>query len=326
MTHLFQAGQGHSLGAKSVWRSSLVQPHIKTEWLLAFRAVLLTGTVTEAAAQIFRTQPQVSRMIRALEEATRLRLFTREGRRLIPTDAALSFADYIQPTLKMLEGLEAFSEDVRLRRRTPLVVLAEPFLIQGLVPEVLERLAPFEDRRLGIDLCVRRVGVWQNQSDADFAMVALPFAQTDFIAKPFAEAEVVLVTPPGHPLKDHQKVSFAEIGKYPFIALRPTTLLRAQIDTLAAASGQTLRPRLETDSGSVAVDLVSRGFGLTIADPLVARSYSHTGIGIAKLETRIVIRYGFLLRDTEPSEAIEHALARVRETAKDLGRDFLRLL
>lgn len=301
-------------------------PHIKNDWLLAFRAVLLTGTVTEAAAQILRTQPQVSRMIRALEEATQLRLFTREGRRLIPTDAGLSFAEYIQPTLKMLEGLKAFSEDVRLRRRTPLVMLAEPFVIQGLVPEVLERLAPYEDRRLGIDLCVRRVGVWQNQSDADFAIVALPFPQTDFIPKPFAEVEVVLVTPPGHPLGGRKKVSFAEVGEYPFIALRPTTLLRSQIDTLAAASGQTLRPRLETDSGSVAVDLVSRGFGLTIADPLVARSYSHMGIGIAQLETRIVIRYGFLLRDIQPSEAIERALSHVRETAKDLGKDLVRLL
>jgi len=301
-------------------------PHLKTEWLLAFRAVMLTGTVTEAAAQVLRTQPQVSRMIRALEQTTQLKLFEREGRRLIPTDAALRFLDYIQPSLTMLEGLDAFTEDTRLRRHALLVTQAEPFLIQSLMPHALARLAPMEDRGLGIDLCVRRIGLWQNQSDADFAVVALPFPQTDFHAVPFAEAEVVLVSPPGHPLGRKPVVSFADIDGNAFIALRPTTLLRAQIDSLAAADGVNLRPHLETDSGAVACGLAARGLGLTVSDPLVARSFRTTGIGISRLKASVWLRYGFLLRQPEPTPSIQNALDQIRLAAQELGGDFIRLL
>jgi DNA-binding transcriptional LysR family regulator len=303
-----------------------MRTHLKTEWLLAFQAVMLTGTVTEAAAQVLRTQPQVSRMIRALEDATDLTLFEREGRRLIPTDAGLRFLDYIQPTLTMMEGLDAFAEDTRQSRHAPLVTLAEPFLMQGLIPEALVGLAPRTRRSLGVDLCIRRIGVWQNRTDADFALVALPFPQTDFVALPFAEAEVVLVSPPGHALGRKPIVTFQDLAEHDFIALRSTTLLRAQIDTLMAAAGINLRPQLETDSGAVACDLVARGLGVAIADPLVARSFRDKGIGISRLETKIVIHYGFLLRTPQPPELIAPTLAHIRETALTLGEGLVRLI
>ncbi|WP_370211935.1 LysR family transcriptional regulator [Roseovarius sp.] len=299
---------------------------IKIEWLVAFNAVLLTGTITDAAVKVLRTQPQVSRMIRALEEATGLNLFKREGRRLIPTPAALGLAEYIAPTLKMLDGLEAFAEDTRQRRNAPLVACAEPFFMQALVPAALEQLAPAEDRRFGIDLCLRRIGLWHNHSDADFAIVALPFPQTDFHIRPFAEAETLLVTPPGHPLADQERVDISQIADQPFIALRPTTLLRARIDERIAAASFRLQPRLETDSGSLAVDLASRGIGLTIADPLVTLAQRQTGIGMVRLDPPIHLRYGFLLRSSDPSPAVERALGIVSRTAVELGQGLVTLL
>lgn len=287
---------------------------------------MLTGTVTEAAELVLRTQPQVSRMIRSLEQAMKLTLFERHGRRLVPTEAALRFLDYVQPSISMLEGLSTFAEDTRLRRHAPLVMMAESFLMHALMPHVLARLAPAGGRDIGADLCIRKVGVWANKNEADFAIVALPFPQTDLVARPFAEAEVVLVTPPGHPLGQLKTVSLDKLVGENFVALRPTTLLRPHIDATLAAAGVTLRPHIETDSGHLACDLVSKGVGVTLADPLVARSFEGTGVNITRLDARIVLRYGILLRQGQPSPEVERALATVVNTTQAIGAPLVRLI
>jgi DNA-binding transcriptional LysR family regulator len=54
----------------------------------AFRAVMVHGTVTQAAKHLNTSQPSVSRSIQELETATGLQLFKRAKRRIEPTGAA----------------------------------------------------------------------------------------------------------------------------------------------------------------------------------------------------------------------------------------------
>lgn len=50
----------------------------------AFRKVMLTGSMTVAAERLQVSQPAVSRLIKDLEKTIGIRLFRREGNRLIP--------------------------------------------------------------------------------------------------------------------------------------------------------------------------------------------------------------------------------------------------
>ena len=56
----------------------------------AFRAVMLTGSVTAAANLMAVTQPAVSRLLRDLQELLRLQLFEKRGTGLVPTAAAMA--------------------------------------------------------------------------------------------------------------------------------------------------------------------------------------------------------------------------------------------
>jgi len=52
--------------------------------LLNFHAVMTSPSLSEAARKLGRTQPAVSASIKALEEHLDVRLFSREGRKLVP--------------------------------------------------------------------------------------------------------------------------------------------------------------------------------------------------------------------------------------------------
>ena len=69
------------------------------EWLnyhhlLYFWTVVREGGVARAAEKLRVSQPTVSAQVRALEESLGERLFTREGRRLVPTDVGRTVAQF----------------------------------------------------------------------------------------------------------------------------------------------------------------------------------------------------------------------------------------
>jgi len=66
-------------------------------------AVLEAGSVGGAAARLGLSQPAVSNALRRLQETLDLRLFTRHGRRLVPTPAALGLAPVIRAALASLD-------------------------------------------------------------------------------------------------------------------------------------------------------------------------------------------------------------------------------
>jgi DNA-binding transcriptional LysR family regulator len=299
---------------------------MRVDWLNAFRAVMQTGTVTGAAGVMLRTQPQVSRMISSLERELALTLFQREGRRLIPTQDALEFHQMIEPILHSLDGVRDAAQDIKEKRGRRMVISAEPFLLHALVPEAIEEVARESDFKCAVDICIRGLGLWMSRTNVDLAVVALPFTQTDLHQIIFAEADLVVALPKGHRLASRRSIDMQALAAERFIALRPSTLLRAQIDLAAARAGVALNPRIEATSGATACELTARGLGVTIADPVVANSFRPNGVEVRPLAAGLRLTYGFLVPDVvaagRPVDRLMRAIARA---ASRLGGRFVTL-
>ncbi|MCX8508588.1 MAG: LysR family transcriptional regulator [Rhodobacteraceae bacterium] len=70
--------------------------------LQAFESVCRTGSTLAAARDLDLTQGAVSRLIQNLEAQLGVALFLREGRRLVPTDAALAYARDVVKALDLI--------------------------------------------------------------------------------------------------------------------------------------------------------------------------------------------------------------------------------
>ncbi|MFD1807200.1 LysR family transcriptional regulator [Gemmobacter lanyuensis] len=71
--------------------------------LLAFEAVLRSRSTTAAARDLNLTQSTVSRLVQTLEEQLGCTLFIRQRKRLIPTEAALSYGADITRGLNLIQ-------------------------------------------------------------------------------------------------------------------------------------------------------------------------------------------------------------------------------
>jgi DNA-binding transcriptional LysR family regulator len=165
-----------------------------------------------------------------------------------------------------------------------------------------------------------------SRSNVDLAVVALPFTQTDLRQIVFAEADLVAVLPKGHSLATRRVIKMQDLATERFVALRPVTLLRAQIDMAAVRAGVTLNPHIETTSGAMACELTARGIGVTVADPVLAGSFKSKGVEVRPLAADLRLSYGFLVPDTVAVGHPVHRLMRaIAGAAARLGGRFVTL-
>ncbi len=115
-------------------RRSLTFRHIE-----AFRAVMATGSMTEASRRLHTSQPQVSRLIGQLEGITGLPLFDRGGSRLVPTLDGTRFHAEVERAFIGLSSLEVAASRIRAFGAERLRAAAMPRLAGGLLARAVAR-------------------------------------------------------------------------------------------------------------------------------------------------------------------------------------------
>ena len=106
-------------------------PRMSLRHIEAFRAVMMTGSMTAAARRVHTSQPHVSRLIAQLEAITQFPLFDRNGSRLTPTQDGSRFFQEVEKTFIGLAGLESAAASIRSFSASRLSVAAMPRLAGG---------------------------------------------------------------------------------------------------------------------------------------------------------------------------------------------------
>src|SRR5687767_3438858 len=78
----------------------------------AFRAVMLTGTATEAAQVLGVSQPAISRLVSDFEAELGFKLFDRVGRRVVPTAEAQILIEEVKRVLIGLDQIKETAEKI----------------------------------------------------------------------------------------------------------------------------------------------------------------------------------------------------------------------
>lgn len=289
-----------------------------------------TGTVTGAASRLHRTQPQVSRLIGNLEEELGFKLFARHKRRLTPTQEGRVFYREVEQILSGFDGISSVIHDLRNTNEPRLRIVAQSFMCQSLIPTALADFIKREPRlRYALDVGSRAdIQRWFEGQHVDMGFAALPVGHELAIrSQPFARARVVAILPKDHRLARKQVVDAHDLAKEPFIGLKPYTLLRKEIDRLFSELGLHLNIRCEVSSGEAVCHLVSRGLGVSIEDPLLARGFESRGVVSREWRPSFELTYGFLMPvGQEPSSIVLQFAETVARTAVDLDPSHVSLL
>jgi DNA-binding transcriptional LysR family regulator len=264
--------------------------------LEAFRAVVLTGSVTNAANLMGISQPAVSRLITQLEDATRLTLFDRVKNRLVPSHEATLLFQEVDRIFASLDKVGAFATDLQQGRKGHIALAALPTLAQHFLPEVI---ADFRKTRpdVTVSLAIRSSEKIQETAatqQIDFGIVEMPLSRTGFESEPFCSVDDVVVIPMGHPLGEAKTVTLAALSAYPLVTFSRSNLGRLQLDAAFANASLEWECVIEAEHSAALCRLVAAGAGIGVVDILAAKAHLSLGLDFRRLEASIPFQCALL--------------------------------
>ncbi len=255
----------------------------------AFRAMMLTGSVTEAAALMAVTQPAVSRLLRDFQALLNMKLFEKRGTGLVPTAAASALYTEVERSFIGLERITAAAEEIRSRRTGLVRVAALPALANGYLPRLTGR---FLMERPNLTLsCFGVISpivvdwVLNNQCDVGFAQVPIVHAGLPSVRLPALPR--VAIMPVGHRLAIKSLLIPRDFEGESFVSLTAGSTGRHLIDQAFNRDDVRRVLRVETSLSEIMCGMVSSGLGVAICDPFTALEFEGRGIVMRPFEPRI---------------------------------------
>ena len=249
-------------------RGNHAYKEITLQQLRSFCETILRGSFTAAAAALDLAHPTVWKQVHGLEHRLGVKLVEPHGRGCRPTEAGRLLARLASPLVTGIGSLECVFERSRAEAAVRVVVAAPTRVLVEDLPECVvefERLWP----QVRVDLRQIRVedvtaAVASGQADMGLTSNCLPDPDDPRLAfEPCYELEIVLVTPPDHPLARRRLLQAGDLCAYPLVNALDSgenLVTRAALEELHALGIRT--SRVEARDDAVICRYVQLGFGI----------------------------------------------------------------
>jgi DNA-binding transcriptional LysR family regulator len=246
----------------------------------AFRAVILNGSMSEAAVFLHISQPAVSRLIRDMEAQIGFRLFDRRHGRVFANEDALELFEEVHRAYIGLDRITQAAEQIRKRESGALQIACMPVVGLSIMPRVIAKLRK-TNPGINISLHVfRSTTVMQSLTTlrCHVGFVEYAFTAPSLAEGPVFDLDTVCVLPQGHRLAGEAVIEPKHLKNETFVSLDPDSKTRIKIDTIFETSGVSRSMQIEAPLTNVVCSLVLEGCGVSIVDPLSAGMFADKGL------------------------------------------------
>jgi DNA-binding transcriptional LysR family regulator len=273
-----------------------------------FRAVMLAGSVTDAARILHISQPAVSRLLRHTEDRLGLPLFQRVRGRLHPTEQAQVLYAEVEKAYRGVRLVQDVAQELAGSGR--LRIVTSPSLGLVFVPKAIALLRRrYEDLKLNLELLPQVELVQQiatHQADIGVSMFAVDRPSIE--ARPLGEGGLVCIAPKGHPVARLGIVRPADLVGYPLISFDRATPQGLMVDDAFVAAGVPREVAIEVRFGQTACALVQQGTGVALVDAFSVMHDGFSGIVARPFASEARFRMTMINDRSHPLTAIGSAL------------------
>jgi len=190
-----------------------LRPAVNFHQLEVFCAVARRLNFSQAAEELYISQPAVSKQVKELERTLGVSLFLRDGKRIHLTDAGRLVYDYAGRAFALVEEMARALAELEGPERGYLRLAATPVPGTYLLPRVM---AAFQERYPAAELYLEvsnRTAVTRQvlEQQADLGFIESEVAPEHVHWQPFASNAIVLVASPTHPLSPAEEIKPGEL-------------------------------------------------------------------------------------------------------------------
>ena len=230
----------------------------------AFLAAAREGSVTRAAAKVFRTQPSVTMAIQALERQLKVRLFERAGHGVRLTPAGQRLFETLAPLVERWDAVPSGLTDAADGKlRGPIRVGGGEAALLYLLPGPLQA---FRKRHQQVEIVLHhepaeRVLAGLREGAIDLGVRSLPAPPLNFDFRALVTCDRVLIGPRGHRAL-RGRLTLANLARDPLILPRRGSTTRALLEGAFAEAGLPLSIAVEAGGWEIVKRYAAMGLGL----------------------------------------------------------------
>lgn len=223
------------------------------------------GNLTKAAELHYVSQPNITVVIKKLEEELGTKLFTREYKKVTLTPKGKRFYEAILPLLSNLQNIVDEIKDTR-DKESGTITLGIPPMIGTFTFAPL--ITYFRNTHPHWELMVVEdgsIGLRQRllHKELDLALVIIDKLDDTIDALPLFTAEHKLCVPRNHPLAAKEEIPFSDLRNEPLIMMRLDSFHRQRIFDECAKAGFAPQIALSSNHIQSNIDSVASGIGLS---------------------------------------------------------------
>ena len=246
--------------------------------LSAFREVMLTGSVTQAARNLFRTQPAISAQIAGLEEDVGLKLFERQGGRLHPVPEAHYLLQEATAIIDRLKAADRTMKSIRGLDEGTIQIVSMPGPSAFLLPDLIAKFVEPRERAKVSMIARSSIQVQQliavQQYDVGLADIGFAgFDESPLVDHDILRLECLCAMPADDALTDKTVVTAKDLSGKAMATLYEDHPNFIQTKAAFAKMDAVFNPRFEAQYFIPLLTYVERGLAYAIADPMAAKSY-----------------------------------------------------
>ena len=288
--------------------------------LRAFYHAAKSQNFTQAARELFITQPAVTAHIKSLESVCNLALFKKKGRKLYLTyegrilyDHVCKIFEYEKTIEKAINGMLKLSVGMlRVGTTKTYARFLMPSLLSHFIkvyPNIKIVLNEGPSHDMIMDLL---------EFNNDVAVISKVISKEEVSYTPFRHEELVLILSPSHPLAAHRSISFEQLAREPILMKESGSGTRQAVNELFEANKCV--PNILMESGNIELikQLVMQREGVSFLVSVgVAQEISEKKLATVQLKGHrpsldVYIAYLKNQQLSPPAQAIVDMLERLR--------------
>lgn len=286
----------------------------------AFRAVIITGTVTKAANMLCVSQPAVSRILGDLEYRVGFKLFDRTKRQLVPTEEGRALYDEVERAFTGLQQIDQAAASIRQYHRGHLRLITYTSIAATLMVDLIARFAE-RYPEIAVSLEVQpsqRVFESIVSQHSDLGILSGPVSGASVVASTIGSTNAVCILPQTHPLTARQVIHAEDLGGLPFISFKGDSTFRHELDGVFERAGIVRDMKLEVRSSDAVRAMVAAGLGISVIGPVVSVDGFPSGLAVRPFAPEIK-------EDLVLIHAADRPLSRLSEQFIEVIGDYMSL-
>lgn len=286
--------------------------------LEAFRATVISGTISAAAEAMRTSQPTVSRLLQQLEAELGISLFRRERGRIHLTHEGLRFYQRADQVVTAFDDLSSLAKGLRNYDGGEVRIFSTFALSMSVVPEIVARLVKVYPKITVKIITLDAYSYFESHCETENDIVFGPRIGFEAQVKqlPLAEVDCVCVLPEGHRLAAKSQVDVEDLaGEQVISLLEDNQRLFIKHERLFRDAGVSIEQRIFCHASAAAYELVRRGAGVALMEPFSAPFWEARGIVIRPFRPRMGYEF---IAGLKPGVLQSEAVRVMLESAKEI--------